>query len=612
MLIWLGLFFGGLIGHQGTWWVYVVFTAVLTTVLVSGVYRQPSYGYMFLAIFLWLGFWLKLSVHNIFRYDYVEPIGRFNGSLAAWDEVLWVPTMAGMGMLLAHWLHGSMGGKGKLEVTADSARVPLWFPAHRRTLWALLVGSIIALAALNAIYGIQQSGLTPRTILFWPLNAVIYWLLSTGLSMCIATLLWWDICAKKDISLSIYAVFGEAFVSSTSLLSRGLFLFHIVPPLLAIYRNKNHLVWRGHRKFLLAIVISSIFFVVSLSFVSTLRSYLYQPNADFRTTTQNGITRLQVLQALIPAVEQMIALNGTGRLDVLRALIPAVEQLVVLKAMDPAERQLKIKLYKLKPDVPMEDQLQTLALEKIWLERHLSEKKHQAAVTKSPQQIDRHASQQVVFFENQFQDLVLEKARLEQDLSERKKEAALAMGSWIGKSGFLMAEFGYQMTSGLAGRLFALGVDRWIGMEGVMAISSYPQKGNALFLTALTERSGLGEVTLYQKICQSIYQNSDKNKYQFASLPGAAAFFYYTGSLWAVFFGMLFLTLLAIYSEYLVYYLTGNVLLCALVGMNAANAIAQLGVVPRQLLIHFGMLFSAVFIIWLLQSRKRAELTRRR
>jgi hypothetical protein len=43
--------------------------------------------------------------------------------------------------------------------------------------------------------------------------------------------------------------------------------------------------------------------------------------------------------------------------------------------------------------------------------------------------------------------------------------------------------------------------------------------------------------------------------------------------------------------------------LCALVGMNAANAIAQLGVVPRQLLIHFGMLFGSVFIIWLLQSK---------
>ena len=98
-------------------------------------------------------------------------------------------------------------------------------------------------------------------------------------------------------------------------------------------------------------------------------------------------------------------------------------------------------------------------------------------------------------------------------------------------------------------------------------------------------------------------------KYQFASLPGAAAFCYYTGSLWCVFLGMLLLTLMATYSEYLVHYLTGNVLLCARFGMNAANAIAQLGVVPRQLLIHFGMLFGAVIFIEALQHRPTSKLT---
>ena len=37
-------------------------------------------------------------------------------------------------------------------------------------------------------------------------------------------------------------------------------------------------------------------------------------------------------------------------------------------------------------------------------------------------------------------------------------------------------------------------------------------------------------------------------------------------------------------------------------GMNFANAIAQLGVVPRQLLIHFGMIFFAMFFVTVIQS----------
>ncbi|WP_397411278.1 hypothetical protein, partial [Polaromonas sp.] len=611
IVVWLALLVGGLIGHQGSYWVYAIFSVVFTAVLASAVYRQASYGYLFLAVFLWLGFWLKLSVHNIFNYAYVEPIGRFDGTAAAWDEALWVATVAGVAILLGRWMSRAFGGAVSGQVTADSSRVPGWYPSSRRTTWALLLLAAVGLSVLNRVYGIQQSGLASQTILPWPLNGVIYWLLSTGLSMCVATLIWWDICLRKDISLSIYAILGEAFLSTMSLLSRGLFVFHIAPTLLAVYVNKKHVIWKAQRKFILIAMILGALFIVSLSIVSTLRSYLYQPSQDFRSTTQNRITRLQILQTVIPTLEERIVIKSIARIEVLQALIPAVEQLTVLKNMDSAERQLKIRRHKLKSDVPMEEQLQALILERTWLEENLPELKARAAVAKMLYQIDSHASEQEVLIEDQFQALALEKAELEQDLSARKKQANVAMKSWPGKAGLLFNELGYQMTGGLGSRVFALGVDRWIGMEGVMAISSYPEKSNDLFLTALTERSGVGKVTMYQKICQSIYQTADMNKYQFASLPGAAAFFYYTGSLWAVFLGMFFLTLMAIYSEYLVHYLTGNVLLCALVGMNAANAIAQLGVVPRQLLIHFGMLFGAVFIIWLLQSRQLAAIHRK-
>lgn len=610
IVVWLALFVGGLIRYQGSPWVYATFSVVLTLVLLSGIYRQTSYGYLFLVVFLWLGFWLKLTVHNIFQYDYAEPIGWFDGSSAAWDEALWVATVAGIGIFLGRWLYTFMTRGAGMKIMLDSSRVPGWYPSVRRIIWVLLVVITVGLAALNSIYGIQQSGLAPRTILVWPLNGVIYWLLSTGLSMSVATLLWWDICLKKDISFSIYAVFGEAFISTMSLLSRGIFVFHIVPPVLAILRNRKPLVWKDQRKFFFIIMVLGVLFIVSLSIVGTLRSYLYQSNQDFRSTTQNRITRLQILQAVIPTLEERIVIKGISRLGVLEALVPIVETLVTSMEMDPAERQRKIKLHKLKPNVPMEVQLRTLVLEKAWLEKHLPELTIQAAIAKSQHRIDSLTLQEDKFFEDQFQDLVIEKAELEQDLAERKKQTATTTVSWDGKSWLLLDEFGYQITTGLGNRIFALGVDRWIGIEGVMAISSYPQKSYNLFFAALTERSGTGGVPLYQKICQSIYQTVDMSKYQFASLPGATAFFYYTGSLWAVLLGMFFLTLMAIYCEYLVYCLTGNVLLCALVGMNVANAIAQLGVAPRQLLIHLGMLFGAVFILWLLQSSTLAGIYR--
>jgi len=101
------------------------------------------------------------------------------------------------------------------------------------------------------------------------------------------------------------------------------------------------------------------------------------------------------------------------------------------------------------------------------------------------------------------------------------------------------------------------------------------------------------------------------NKYTFASLPGAAAFFYYTGSLGYVFLGLLVLTLAALFSESLVLSMTGNMLLCSIYGMYVANLIAQIGVAPRQLLVHLFMVFCGLIFIWLLKSGLVANLLRK-
>ncbi|MES2686089.1 MAG: hypothetical protein V4706_04655 [Pseudomonadota bacterium] len=537
LLAWCVLFIGGLVGHQGSRWVYVVFSVVLTAVLLSGLYRPKSYGYLFLAIFFWLGFWLKLSVHNIFQYDYVEPVGRFDSSPAAWDEALWVATVAGMGLLVGRWLYGAWRGKHHLVLTADSARVPLWYPAHRRMVWMLLMGSIAVLAALNSIYGIQQSGLTPRTILVWPLNGLIYWLLSTGFSMALATILWWDICLKKDISLPVYAVFVEAFLSTMSLLSRGIFLFHLLPAFTGLALNQAQIQWRARASLLRTACIVGLLFVISISVVSTARSYLYQQGQDFRTTTLKRLIRFEVLEGKIPAVEEMILKN------------------------EPLEKQLPdIKSHGLRKDLPLPPQLEKLKEER---------------------------------------------AALAVAIRDERARTDGTLGTSMGQFKLVVSEFAYQMTGGFVDRVSALAVDRWIGIEGVMATVGHPSKSMDLFITALLERSAGDQASRYQVISNSGYGDADASKYRFATLPGATAFFYFSGALWWVFLGMTMLSVAMFIAEHLARRLTGNALLCALVGMNAANAVAQLGVVPRQLLIHFGMIAIAVIGISLVQPRGR-------
>jgi len=395
----------------------------------------------------------------------------------------------------------------------------------------------------------------------------------------------------------------EAFVSTMSLLSRGVFLFHIIPQLLAIELSRQQAVWKSRLKFLRVVGILAVFFVVSLAVVSTLRSYFFQSDQDFRTRTQNKITRLQILQTVVPTFEERLLIAGISRRDVLASLVPIVEEMVESTDMPDYVIERKIKLHKLTRDVPLKDQLEALRFEQQWLHENIPAMQVRADDAKRLYRIDHQVEPKEAILEDQFQPLAIEKSTLEKELKVRQAEMLQWRNSSSGKAWMLLDEIAYQLTTGLITRVAALAVDRWIGMEGVMAISAYPGKSAELFKTALTERSGLGEVPLYQRVCQSIYQALDLTKFQFASLPGAAAFFYYSGSLLFVFAGMLGLALAALWGEHLVSYLTGNAILCALVGMNAANAIAQLGVVPRQLLIHLGMLFLGVLLIDLLQSR---------
>ena len=450
-LLWLVLFAGGLVEFSGSKPIYVLFSIVFLIMLVSGFYRRVSYSYLFLVIFLWLGFWLKLTVHTILGYHYIEPIGSFNGTAAAWNEVLWVAIVASIGVIVGRILYEFVRGRSTIVMRKDIFKAPVWYLAIRKWLWIIIMVVTGGVVIFNAVYSIHQIGLVPRTILMWPLNSVIAWVLNIGLATGIATLLWWDISLKKNISLPIYAILIEGFLTSVSVLSRGIYIGHVIPQLFALYKNKKTLIGISLIKRIFITVIFIGLFIVSQSTVDTLRTYLYQNDHDFSTK-------------------------------------------------------------------------------------------------------------------------------------------------------MLLDEFVYQMRGGIFGRISQLAVDRWVGLEGVMAVQSYPKKGNVFLLDGIKEKREIGKVTLYQEVSKSNYREAS-SAFQFASLPGAAAFLYYSGSLWVVMLGMGVFSLLILLIEWVVNILTANPLLCSLIGFGVAGNVAQFGVTPRQDIPYYFMIFCSVLLIWFVQSR---------
>jgi len=475
--IWLLLFVGGVVHYPGSLLTYTMFSAAFLTMLISGFYRQISYGYLFLVVMLWLGFWLKLTVHLLVDYPFMESVGSFVGTPAAWDEVLWIATTGSVGVVVARLLYGLTKWPSSMLVPNSEFKTPTWYPATRKWMWAGLMVACIGLAITNASLGILQIGLVPGTILLWPLNAVICWLIGYGLTLGIATLLWWDVSLGRNVSVVVYFVLLEAFISTVSMLSRGGYIFHVVPQFLALYKNKNAVSGWSRKNITAVCMTFIVLFALANPLVNALRSFYY---SDVPLPINNSESTGNASGA---SVDNAGGVNTGG----------ALTYNVGIKLVNNAGRK----------------------------------------------------------------------------------------------------------ANGLA----KFAIDRWVGAEGVMAVSAYPKKGIDLFKDGIMERREIGKDTLYIEISRPVYLGLvDKSKFQFSEIPGVMAFLYYTGRLWVVALGMVVLVLAVLGSERLVFKFTGNPLLSALWGGAAANAVAQMGVAPRGLFVYFFELSCGIAAICFVQS----------
>jgi hypothetical protein len=143
-------------------------------------------------------------------------------------------------------------------------------------------------------------------------------------------------------------------------------------------------------------------------------------------------------------------------------------------------------------------------------------------------------------------------------------------------------------------------LDRWVGIEGVMAVSSSPKLGWDLWTGAWGEKYTENAMSFYDKtLITSPYLDDDFSKVHFISLPGILAFFFYPGSFLFLLCGMFLLGIFASLIEISVFKLGGqNLILCALVAQVVAYRLSSFGYVPAQSYLLFGAIFLNLFIFY--------------
>lgn len=152
-------------------------------------------------------------------------------------------------------------------------------------------------------------------------------------------------------------------------------------------------------------------------------------------------------------------------------------------------------------------------------------------------------------------------------------------------------------------RLF---LDRWVGMEGAMAVSSYPELGWKLFKETWGEEYQDYGSSLYdRKISEAISEEYNawlkENNRHFITMPGILSFFYYPGSYVFLFIAMLIVGSIGAGIEIATYKLTGsNVILCSLIAFVVAFRFVNFGYVPARSYLLFGTIAINIMLIYFL------------
>jgi hypothetical protein len=172
--------------------------------------------------------------------------------------------------------------------------------------------------------------------------------------------------------------------------------------------------------------------------------------------------------------------------------------------------------------------------------------------------------------------------------------------NWLRANAFYDAHPDIATGEAVSEQTTLLFLDRWVGIEGVMAVVGSERTGWGVFGEALAERFDTSANAFYdQHFVESAYDNTRDGGTHFISLPGYIAFLYYPGSPLFLFVAVFVFSVGAALIEYFVYRFGGkNLVLCALIAQVVAFRYTSFGYVPMQSYLLFGSILLNVLILY--------------
>lgn len=173
----------------------------------------------------------------------------------------------------------------------------------------------------------------------------------------------------------------------------------------------------------------------------------------------------------------------------------------------------------------------------------------------------------------------------------------------------------YATSKEINSEILYLIINRWVGVDGIMAVTSKKDLLSLKFLfSSFSERATKDTPTFYEltfgleenNVSNELYENVKGN-----TLPGILAFLYYSGSYFILFIGIFILSIIASSIEFLSFKLSSNNLIfSSLIGQVIAFRFIHFGYLPHQTYLLFGTIILTILFVYILglYSKKNSSI----
>ncbi|MDC3162689.1 hypothetical protein OA670_03675 [Candidatus Pelagibacter sp.] len=267
----------GYLSYIGNKFYYIFFTLVSNYLIYFAFRKKVFFFETFFSILLWLGFWFKFTVtisltDGIFK----EGVGDFSYRPEDFDQVIFVSTIGILGFLISGYVRQIFLFNYNIFEINNIFKSNFYEKNRIKILYSFLF-IIIFIVFLNTYFKVYQRGLISTSEINFIFEGTIKWLLLFGLASISSIILYFEIINSKKISIiTIIIVLFESFLSSMSMLSRGM-IFNSSSILYGIYKfSKKYRDKLNIKKFLSYVIIMLSLFYISTITVNFLRvNYFY-------------------------------------------------------------------------------------------------------------------------------------------------------------------------------------------------------------------------------------------------------------------------------------------------------------------------------------------------